>query len=112
MLKHMTKKLQMFSFICSQLSLVMYTLLSPDPAVQSLLKPSQQPQRAAALNALLTGITSTETPLYVAVGLLDLLVAVNSQVSTDLLFREGTRYTKLLAVCRKVSPCSNLIFVA
>jgi hypothetical protein len=58
----------------------MYTVLSPDPAVQSLLKPSQQPQLAATLNALLTGITLTKTPLYVTVGLLDMLAAVNSQV--------------------------------
>jgi hypothetical protein len=58
----------------------MYTVLSPDPAVQSLLKPSQQPQLAAALNALLTCITSMKTPLYITVGLLDILASVNSQV--------------------------------
>jgi hypothetical protein len=74
----------MFSSVCSQLSVVMYTVLSPDPAVQSLLKPSQQSQLAAALNALLTGITSTKTPLYIIVGLLDMLTAVNSQVCTGI----------------------------
>lgn len=58
----------------------MYTVLSPDPAVKSLLKPSQHPQLAAALNALLMCITSVKTPSYVTVGLMDILASVNSQV--------------------------------
>ncbi|PSN50219.1 hypothetical protein C0J52_07804 [Blattella germanica] len=62
-----------------QLPLVMYTSLSPDKDVVSLLNSSEKPLLAAALDKLLNCVTSKETPLYVTVGLLNLLMSVNSQ---------------------------------
>ncbi|XP_069672379.1 HEAT repeat-containing protein 1 [Periplaneta americana] len=72
-----------------QLPLVLYTLLSPDPVVQSLLKQSQRPQLSAALNALLDCILSTETPPYVVVALLNMLTSVNSKDIFNKLFPLG-----------------------
>ncbi|KAJ9574702.1 hypothetical protein L9F63_008137, partial [Diploptera punctata] len=62
-----------------QLPLIMYTTLSPDPAVQSLLKASEKSDLALILDNLFKFISSKDTPLYITVGLLNMLESVNSQ---------------------------------
>jgi hypothetical protein len=61
----------------------MYTSLSPDPAVQSLLKANEKSELSLILDALLKFVTSKETPVYVTVGLLNILESVNSQVGIN-----------------------------
>ncbi|XP_067001904.2 HEAT repeat-containing protein 1 [Anabrus simplex] len=61
-----------------QLPVVLYTLLSPDHAVRSLINPSRRPFMNKTLDAILQCVLDEGTPIYVCAALLRSLTFVNS----------------------------------
>lgn len=60
-----------------QLSLILYTLLSPDPDVQDQITPKLRSKLQEGLTLLLTIVTKEETPIHIVSHILDVLSHVN-----------------------------------
>ncbi|KAK3912207.1 HEAT repeat-containing protein 1 [Frankliniella fusca] len=72
--------IQELSLDAEQLQLVLYSTISPDPVVQSMLSPECRTAAPNMLDALLSIVQNKHTPQYISSALLTVLTSVNSEL--------------------------------
>ncbi|XP_014204224.1 HEAT repeat-containing protein 1 [Copidosoma floridanum] len=77
LLKELNDSSQEFALDANQLSVHLYTLLSPDPDVSSHLKPTLRTDLETARELLFEATLSDDVPVHVRAQLLDILIYVN-----------------------------------
>lgn len=100
LVKQIKKSEQELHLDAEQLQLVLYTTLSPDPIVQSMLSKGDSTSASNILNTLLEVVINKETPSYISAAILNILTSVNSE---GVLKKLLPQVLEIMAICKNSS---------